>query len=77
MLVTNQKRPGLFLYTFKQVCRTTFKTLGGKLQNLLGIKLTNDETLMFLSAVSNDIFAYFLFTGVDYESNSIKEYLLY
>ena len=47
-----------FLYTFKPVCRTTFKTPWGKLQNLLEMNLTTDITLLFPSAVNNDIFVY-------------------
>ena len=43
----------LFLYTFKPVCRTTFKTPWGKLQNLLGMKLTTNVTLLFLSEANN------------------------
>ena len=44
LLVTNQESPELSLYTFKQVCRTSFKTPSGKLPNLLGMKLTTDVT---------------------------------
>ena len=47
-------------YTFKLVCRTTFETLWERLQNLLGMKLTTDVTLLCLSALYNDIFVYFL-----------------
>ena len=38
------------------MCRTTFKTPFGKVQNLLGIKLTADVILLFLSAVNNMFF---------------------
>ena len=61
LLVTNQESPELSLYTFKQVCRTSFKTPSGKLPNLLGMKLTTDVTWLFLSAVNTDIFVYFLY----------------
>ena len=40
--------------------RTTFETPWGKLRNLLGTKLTNDVTLLPLSAVDNDLFVNFL-----------------
>ena len=59
-LVTNLELPELSLYAFKSVCRTTLETLWGKLQTLLGMKLTTDVTLLSLSAVDNDIFVYFL-----------------
>ena len=49
-----------FFYTFKPACRTTFETLWERLQNLLGMKLTTDVTLLCLSALDNDIFVYFL-----------------
>ena len=48
------------------MCRTTFKTPFGKVQNLLGMKLTADVILLFLSAVNN---MFFYVTGVDYEIN--------
>ena len=57
--VTNQESPELSLYTFKPVCWTTFKTPWGKLPNLLGMKLTTDVILLFLSSVNNGIFVYF------------------
>ena len=50
----------VFFYTFKRVCRTTFETLCERLENLHVMKLTTDITLLFLSAVDNDIFIYFL-----------------
>ena len=53
LLVTNQESLELFLYTFKQICRTTFEISWGKVQNLLGMKLTNDVTLLFLSCCRN------------------------
>ena len=59
-LVTNQESLELFLYTFKPMCRTTFETPWGKVQNLLGMKLKTDVTLLFLSAVNN-IYILFLF----------------
>ena len=37
----------------------TIKTPSGKLPNLLGMKLTTDVILQFLSSVNNGIFAYF------------------
>ena len=43
------------------MCRTTFEDSWGKLQNLLRVKLTSNVTLLFLSAVDNDIFVYFLY----------------
>ena len=46
--------------------RTTFETPLDKVQNLLGVKLTTDVTLLF----------FFYVTGVDYEINSISEYFL-
>ena len=57
LLGTNQEPAKVSLCTFKPVSRTTCETSWGKLQNLLGIKLT---TLLFVSAVNNDIFVYFL-----------------
>ena len=59
-LVTNLESPELSLYAFKPVCRTILETLWGKFQNLLGMKLTTDATLLPLSPVDNDIFVYFL-----------------
>ena len=38
------------------MCRTTFKTPFGKVQNLLGMNLTADVILLFLSAVNNMFF---------------------
>ena len=35
------------------MCRTTFEAPWGKVQSLLGIKLTTNVTLLFLSAVNN------------------------
>ena len=40
--------------------RITFGTPWGKLQNLLGMKLTTNVTLLALSAVNNNITLYFL-----------------
>ena len=60
MLVTNWESSELFLYTFKPVCRTSFESLWERLQNLLGMKLTTDVTILCLSALDNDIFVYFL-----------------
>ena len=37
----------------------TFKTLRGKLPNLLEMKLTTDVNLLFLSSVNNGMFVYF------------------
>ena len=67
MLVTNQESSELFLYTFKPVCRTSSEAPRGKLPNLLGMKLTTNVTLLFLS-VNNDTFVYFYVAGVEYES---------
>ena len=53
-LVTNLESPELSLYAFKSVCRTILETLWGKLQNLLGMKLTTGVTLLLLSAVDNN-----------------------
>ena len=52
--------PSLYIYTFKPVCTTSFGTYWGKLQNLLGMKLTTDATSLFFSAVNNGVFVYFL-----------------
>ena len=57
-LVTNLEPPELSLYAFKPVWRTIFETLWGKLQNLLGMKLTTGVTLLLLSAVDNDIYIF-------------------
>ena len=76
-LVTNLESPELSLYAFKPVCRTILETLWGKLQNLLGMKLTTGLTLLLLSAADNDFFFFFHVTGVDYEINWINEHLLY
>ena len=58
--------------------QTIFETLWGKLQNLLGMKLTTSVTLLLLSAVDNDIYTYFFHvTGVHFEINWISEHLLY
>ena len=59
MLVTNQESLDLFLYIFKPMCRTSFEIPWGKVQNLLGMKLTIDATLLFLSAVNN-VYLFFL-----------------
>ena len=75
-LVTNLESPELSVYAFKPVCRTLLETLSGKLQNLLGMKLTTGATLLLLSAVDNDIYFVHV-TGVNYEINWIKEHLLY
>ena len=56
----------VFFYTFKPVCRTTFETLCERLQNLLVMKLTTDVTLLYLSALNNDIFVYFYVTSMKY-----------
>ena len=44
LFVTNRKPSQLFIYTFKPVCRYTFKHLEANFKNLLGIELTNDLT---------------------------------
>ena len=61
MLVINQESLEFFLYTFKTMCRTTFETHWGKVQHLLGMKLTTDATLLFLSAVNNIYLIFFFF----------------
>ena len=68
MLVTNQESSELFLYTFKPVCRTSSEAPRGKLPIFLGMKLTTNVTLLFLSALNNDTFVYFYVAGVEYES---------
>ena len=60
ILVTNWEPTELFLYTFKPACRTTFESLWERLQSLLGTMLTTDVTILCLSTLDNDIFAYFL-----------------
>ena len=61
LLVTNQESLELSLNTFKPMCGTTFETPWGKVQNLLGMKLTTDVTLLFLSAVNNIyLFCFFM-----------------
>ena len=59
-LVTNLESPKLSLYAFKAVCRAVFETLWGKLQNLLGMKLTAGITLLLLSAVVNNMYIFFM-----------------
>ena len=59
-LVTNQEPTELCIYTIKPVSRTSFETSWGKLQNLLGMKLTNDIILLLLSVVDDFIFVHFL-----------------
>ena len=46
-----------------------------KLQNLPGMKLATDVTLLFLSAIDNDIFVHFYVTSMHYEINWINEHL--
>ena len=41
-----------------KLCIIIFETLWGKLQNLLGIKLTSGETLLTLPAVDKDIYIF-------------------
>ena len=57
------------------MCRTTFETLCEKLQNLFGMKLIIELTLLYLSALDNDIFVYFYVTSTDYGINWINIYL--
>ena len=45
--------------THYESTRITFETPWGKLQNLFGMKLTTDVTLVFLSVVDNGIFVLF------------------
>ena len=61
LLITNRKPPILSLYTFKPVFRTTLKTPWGKLEILLGMKLTSDITLPLRLEVNNDISIYFFY----------------
>ena len=42
------------------MCRTTFETSWGKIESSLGMKLTTDVSLLFLSAVCN-IYLFFRF----------------
>ena len=63
--MTNGKPSQLFVYTFKPVCRYTLKYLEANFRNLIGIELTNDLTLPFLSLVNNDLF--FFVTGIGCE----------
>ena len=62
LLVTNREPPEP-LYAFKPKCRTTFETPWGKLQNLLGMNLTTDVSLLLLLSVVNDTFICFLCHG--------------
>ena len=72
LFVTNRK-PQLFVYTFKPVCRYIFKHLEANFRNLLGIELTNDLTLAFLSLVNNDLcFFVVVVTGVGCEIKCVK-----
>ena len=52
------------LATHHESTRTAFETPWGKFRNLLGMMLTTDLTLLPLSAVDNDIFAYFFMSQV-------------
>ena len=62
------RKPQLFVYTFKPVCRYIFKHLEANFRNLLEIELTNDLTLAFLSLVNNDLCFYVVVvTGVGCE----------
>ena len=60
LLVTNREPPEVSLCKFKLVSRTTVETFWGKFQNLLRMQVKTDVTLLFVSAVNNDIFVYFL-----------------
>ena len=42
------------------MCKTTFKIPLRKLQNILGMKFRTDVTLLFLSAVNNEICLLFM-----------------
>ena len=61
LLITNWEPSELSLYKFKPVWRITFETLWDKLQNLLGMKLTINVILLFLSAVNNNVIIYFFY----------------
>ena len=65
--VRNQKPSQLTIYTFKLVCRYTFKHLEVNFKNLLRIELTNDLILLFLSLVNNISCCFFFVTGVGCE----------
>ena len=49
----NWESPELSVHTFKSVCRTTLEASWGKLQILLGMKLTTDVTLPILLEKNN------------------------
>ena len=53
------------------MCRATFETPWGKVQNLLGIKLTTDVTSLLLSAVNNFFFMSQVWTMKLTESTNI------
>ena len=46
------------------MCRTTFETPWGKVKNLLGMKLTADVTLLFVSVLNNMYLFCFLMSFV-------------
>ena len=48
----------------EQCEHNTFETPWNKLQNLLGMKLTTDVTLLFLSVADSDIFVYFFMSQI-------------
>ena len=56
------KQPGESL--IEQCEHNTFETPWNKLQNLLGMKLTTDVTLLFLSVADSDIFVYFFMSQI-------------
>ena len=62
LLVTNREPPEVSLCKFKLVSRTTVETFWGKFQNLLRMQVKTDVTLLFVSAVNNDIFVYQIWT---------------
>ena len=67
--MTNQEPLELSVYTFEPVCRCTFPHLETNFKNLLGMELTTDLTLRFLSRVNNNFF--FFVTGVGCEIESV------
>ena len=57
LFVTNQEPLELSVYMFALVCRCAFHHLETNVKNSLGMELTTDLTLSFLSSVNNDFFS--------------------
>ena len=55
--MTNQEPLELSVYIFASVCRCAFHHFETNVKNLLGMELTTDLTLPFLSSVNNDFFS--------------------